>query len=171
MNNIQKNTKSNHKLIGILVILATATALLLPPTIAYVSNQNNDKQAKQDTANSQVYTDQAKCLNEAYNDYQGAWKAADKDGDGNVKYSDGATDVTTSYYDGAISCYWTYRTDNSESNIADYQAKRQQEVDKYTAWLDAMKQAIYVPSNNNDYRSSMSCRSNAIGYSVYTTCD
>lgn len=148
--------------------MVTLAALLAAPTIAYLNNRIDSN--PQDS-NIATQAEQAKCLNDAYASYESGWKAADKDGDGKVAYSDGATDVTTVYYDAAIQCYRTYKTDDSQSSISDFQAKRQQETDKYTAWLESTKQPMYVPSYNNNYRSSMSCRSSSIGSSVYTTCD
>lgn len=166
--------KSNHKLIGTLVILATLTALILPATIAYVSNRdsnNGNEQATASDSSSQLYAGQAKCLNDAYSSYENSWNNADQDGDKKVSYSDGATDITTAYYDNVISCYRTYKTVDSNNYITDYQMKRQQETDKYTAWIESSKQPTYVPSYNNDYRSSINCSSNSIGTSVYTTCN
>ena len=170
-NHKQEIVKSNHKLIGTLVILATLTALILPATIAYVSNSSSDNDlATSNDSSSQLYADQAKCLNDAYSSYGNNWKNADQDGDKKVSFSDGATDITTAYYDNAISCYRAYKTVDSNSYITDYQMKRQQEIDKYTAWIESSKQPTYVPSYNNDYRSSINCSSNSIGTSVYTTC-
>jgi hypothetical protein len=164
----EKQSGLKHKVIGVSVIVVTLAALLAAPTIAYLSNRVDSN-----TQNSNVaaQTEQAKCLNDAYTSYESGWKAADKDGDGKVAYNDGATDVTTAYYDAAISCYRTHKTNDSESSISDFQAKRQQETDKYTAWLESSKQPTYVPSYSNNYRSSMSCRSSSIGASVYTTCN
>lgn len=167
----KQELRSNHKLIGTLIILATLTALLLPPTIVYVNTRNSNTQTAADNTNTQIGSAQAACLNDTYNKYEKDWKAADKDGDEKVSYGDGASDITTAYYDAAIECYRTYKTNDSNEYIADYQAKRQQETDKYTAWLESSRQSTYVPTYNNDYRSSMSCRSNSIGSSVYTTCD
>jgi len=167
----QENTKSNHKLIGILVIAVTLTALLLPPTIVYVNNKKNSNETTLNNIDLQTQTSQADCLNEAYANYEKSWKAADKDSDEKVSYSDGATDITTAYYDKAISCYQTHKTHDSDSYITDYQAKRQQENDKYTAWLQSSKQPTYAPTYSNNYRSSINCRSSSIGSSTYTTCD
>ena len=104
-----------------------------------------------------------------------AWNDADKDGDGSVSYADGATSITTSYFDGVISCYRTYKTSDSEDYIADYQAKRQQEVDKYTdtAWLESQKSTVIQKVDyqiQSPVRTGLSCSSSAIGSTVYTHC-
>lgn len=170
MNKKQEDRGSKHKVIGVSIIVLTIGALIIPAIIAYANNKIDSNPLASSTE-IQTQASQASCLNEAYDQMEKKWKAADKDGDDKVSYQDGATDITTAYYDDVISCYRAYKTDDSDSFITDYQAKRQQETDKYTAWLEASKQPTYVPSYNNNYKSSINCRSSSIGSSTYTTCD
>lgn len=147
---------SRHKRSGVPTMVTVLAILSCPFVVGYFINRHD--------SNNQG---QSQCLNDAYSTYTEAWNAADKDGDGNLDYNDGSSNITTNYYDEVISCYLTYKTDDSENYISDYQTKRQQEVDKYTAWLEASKQPTYVPTYNN---SSMSCTSNSVGSSTYTRC-
>lgn len=172
----QQSAGSKHKVIGIAIIVATLGVFVILPIA--MANSNNTSSSKntidtsslESTIKAKTLTAQGECLDGASGNYDKTWKAADKDGDGSVAYSDGATDITTSYYNAVISCYQTYKTDDSPGYIADYQAKRQQETDKYTAWLESLKQPTYTPSYN-DYRPSISCRSSSVGYSIQTTCN
>lgn len=82
---------------------------------------------------------QAKCLDDAYGIYKTSWDSADSDKDGKVAYADGASTITTAYYDAQINCYRIWKTSDGSSYITDLQAKRQQEVDTYTAWLESLK--------------------------------
>ena len=155
--------KSRHKRGGVPTIVTVMAILACPFVVGYFINRHDSNNQEVE----QLQTSQSQCLDDAYSTYTEAWNVADKDGDGNLDYSDGSSNITTNYYDEAISCYRTYKTDDSENYISDYQTKRQQEVDKYTAWLEASKQPTYVPTYNN---SSMSCTSNSIGSSTYTNC-
>lgn len=164
------NADSHHKAIGISIIVTVLAVLAAPFVISQFTNSNNAKNQAAVQQDSRVQASQAQCLNDAYTSYETAWKAADKDGDGGVSYRDGATDITTSYFDSAISCYRTHKTADSDGYIADYQTKRQQEVDKYTAWLESSKQPTYIQTPSNSYSSGMNCTSNSIGSLTYTRC-
>ena len=118
MNKKQKNPGSKHKVIGISIIVLTLGALITPAIIAYMSNRIDSNPLVSNTE-AQMQANQASCLNEAYGQMEKKWEAADKDGDDKVSYSDGATDITTAYYDDAISCYRTYKTNDSDGFIAD----------------------------------------------------
>ena len=162
---VSQNKKSqpiNSWVAGIFILAAIAVPVFL---------YNRDSRQQEQQANrDEIQKNQIQCLNSASENYKKNWNEADKDGDGSVSYSDGATTITTSYYDAAISCYRAYKTDDSDDYIADYQTKRQQEVDKYTTWLEASKQPTYVSTGSSGYRSSMSCTSDSIGSSTYTHC-
>lgn len=160
------STNSQHKAIGVSVIVTVVVILTAPLIFSYIDT-NNQAAVQQ---NSQSQASRAQCLNDAYTNYEKAWKAADKDGDGSVSYRDGATDITTSYFDSVITCYRAHKTAESDGYIADYQTKRQQEIDKYTAWLESSKQPTYIQTPSNSYSSGISCTSNSIGSSTYTRC-
>ena len=49
---------------------------------------------------------------------------ADTNKDGSVDYREGWLDIETSYCDSVIKCYNDYRTNDSESMIANYEQKR-----------------------------------------------
>lgn len=164
------NANSHHKAIGISVILTVLAVLAAPFVINQIANRNDSGNQVAMQQDSQIQTNQAQCLNDAYTTYEKTWKDADKDGDGSLSFQDGATNITTSYYDAAIACYRTNKTADSNDYIADYQTKRQQEVDKYTAWLEASKQPTYIQTPSNSYSSGMNCTSNSIGSSTYTRC-
>ena len=164
------STKSHHKAIGVSVIVTVLAVLAAPFIFSQINNRNNSDNQTAVQQSSQAQANQAQCLNDAYATYEKSWKDADKDSDGSLSFQDGATSITTSYYDAAIACYRTNKTVDSNDYIADYQTKRQQEVDKYTAWLEASKQPTYVPSYNSGYSSGMNCTSNSIGSSTYTRC-
>lgn len=164
------STKSHHKAIGVSVIVTVLVVLAAPFIFSQTNNRNNSDNQATVQQSSQTQANQAQCLNDAYAVYEKSWKDADKDGDGSLSFQDSATSITTSYYDAAIACYRTNKTADSNDYIADYQTKRQQEVDKYTAWLEASKQPTYVPSYNSGYSSGMNCTSNSIGSSTYTRC-
>lgn len=164
------STKSHHKAIGVSVIVTVLAVLAAPFIFSQINNRNNSDNQTAVQQSSQAQANQAQCLNDAYATYEKSWKDADKDSDGSLSFQDGATTITTSYYDAAIACYRTNKTVDSNDYIADYQTKRQQEVDKYTAWLEASKQPTYVPSYNSGYSSGMNCTSNSIGSSTYIRC-
>ena len=155
----ENKASSHHKLIGVSIIVVTLAVLLSPIIFGYLNTQKN-------LDSNSTYASQAKCLDNAYTAYDKAWKAADKDGDDMVSFRDGSTDIINSYYDSVISCYREYKTENSEEYIADYKAKRQQEVDKYNKWLESSKST----SSNSGYRSSISCTSSSIGSTTFTNC-
>lgn len=67
---------------------------------------------------------QDKCLSSAYDDYKTSWNNADTNKDGSVDYREGWLDIETSYCDSVIKCYNDYRTNDSESMIANYEQKR-----------------------------------------------
>ena len=164
------STKSHHKAIGVSVIVTVLAVLAAPFIFSQINNRNNSDNQTAVQQSSQAQANQVQCLNDAYATYEKSWKDADKDSDGSLSFQDGATSITTSYYDAAIACYRTNKTVDSNDYITDYQTKRQQEVDKYTAWLEASKQPTYVPSYNSGYSSGMNCTSNSIGSSTYTRC-
>ena len=164
------STKSHHKAIGASVIVTVLAVLAAPFIFSQINNRNNSDNQTAVQQSSQAQANQVQCLNDAYATYEKSWKDADKDSDGSLSFQDGATSITTSYYDAAIACYRTNKTVDSNDYITDYQTKRQQEVDKYTAWLEASKQPAYVPSYNSGYSSGMNCTSNSIGSSTYTRC-
>ena len=166
----QKNKKNKstlrYQIIGVLIIIIVLSA---PFIVSFVINtlQANSSNIEQ------LHINQARCLDDAHAKYMKAWNDADKDGDGSVSYADGATNITTSYFDGVISCYRTYKTSDSEDYIADYQAKRQQEVDKYTAWLESQKSTVIQKVDyqiQSPVHTGLSCSSNTIGSTVYTHC-
>ncbi len=160
-----KTQNSHHKAIGISVIVAVLVVLAVLFAISQMAGRNDtDNQASVQQAS------QAQCLNDAYTAYEKSWKDADKDGDGSLSFQDGATNITTSYYDAAIACCRTNKTADSNDYIADYQTERQQEVDKYTAWLEASRQPTHVQTPSNSYSSGMNCTSNSIGSSTYARC-
>lgn len=164
-NKINKSTL-RYQIIGALIIIIV---LSTPFVIGLVINTLHANSSNTD----QLHINQARCLDDAHAKYMKAWNDADKDGDGSVSYADGATSITTSYFDGVISCYRTYKTSDSEDYIADYQAKRQQEVDKYTAWLESQKSTVMQKVDyqiQSPVRTGLSCSSSAIGSTVYTHC-
>lgn len=169
---IKQDNDINHspKTTTISAIVTTLVLVFVFLFIAQGINHGNiDTQTKLQQDN-QIQASQDQCLNDAYTSYEKSWKSADKDGDGNISFRDGATDIKTAYYDSVIACYRTYKTVDSENYIADYQTKRQQEVDKYTAWLESSKQSTYVQTPTNSYSSGVSCTSSSIGSSTYTHC-
>lgn len=169
----QNDSGSDSKISGATAFVGVLLIISALLTVNYIANRNsgtNDINQAATQQESQIQANQAQCLNDAHVVYMEAWSAADKDGDGSIAYSDGATEITTTYFDAAISCYRTHRTSDSDGYIADYQAKRQQEVDKYNTWVQAMGNAASRNSSQSNYRSSMSCTSRSIGSSVYTDC-
>lgn len=160
----------SHKTTTISAIVTTLVLVFVFLFIAQgINHGSTDTQTKLQQDN-QIQVSQDQCLNDAYKSYEKSWKSADKDGDGNISFRDGATDIKTAYYDSVIACYRTYKTVDSENYIADYQTKRQQEVDKYTAWLESSKQSTYTHTLANSYSSGISCTSSSIGSSTYTHC-
>ncbi|QCT40191.1 hypothetical protein FBF31_03950 [Candidatus Saccharibacteria bacterium oral taxon 955] len=156
----EKNNQVNHKAVGILIILLVLLAFSTPMLVSLLND--NGTSTNSNTVVGSTSNALAACIDTANSSYTSRWKAADKDGDGQVAYADGASSITTNYYDAMISCYQTNKVSDSESVIADYQQKRQQETDKYNAWVSSQKQ----PS----YRTPVSCVSNTIGSTAYTNC-
>lgn len=158
------NQNSNHKAIGILVIALTLLALCTPMLISVLNDNNTAANLQNNTATTTTATTASlnTCIDSANMAYNTQWKAADKDGDGQVLYSDGASSITTNYYEAIINCYQSNKVENSDSIIADYQQKRQQENDWYSAWLSSSSQVTS--------RKPISCVSNVIGSTAYTNC-
>ena len=161
------NTKSKHKAIGVSVIVTVLAVLTAPFIFSQINNRNDSDNQAAVQQSSQTQTNQAQCLNDASSTYNKAWDSADTDGDGKLSYADGSHLITTDYYDAAINCYRTHNTPDSDGYIADYQAKRQQEVDSYNTRIEAVGNAAAARNNSS---SSMNCTSNSIGSSTYTRC-
>ncbi len=152
-------------------VMGVIVLLVIGSVISYNrSNQTADNSTLNQAATQQQDTEtslsQYKCLDDAHSAYNTAWNNADTDRDGKLSYADGSHNITTDYYDAAISCYRLYKTADSDGYIADYQAKRQQEVDKYNTHIEAVGNA----AARNNSSSSMNCTSNSIGSSTYTRC-
>ena len=112
--------------------------------------------SKKTTGLQRVSNLQDKCLSSTYDDCKTSWNNADINKDGSVDYREGWLDVETSYYDSVIKCYNDYRTNDSESMIANYEQKKQQNYDRYNSLIQS--------TNNN--RSK--CISSVVGDSLYT---
>lgn len=153
---------------GVVVLLVVGSVISYNRSNQTADNNSTLNQAATQQQDTETSLNQYQCLNDAHNAYNTAWDNADTDGDGKLSYADGSHNITTSYYDAAISCYRSYRTADSDGYIADYQAKRQQEVDKYNTHIEAVGNAAAGARNNSS--SSMNCTSNSIGSSTYTRC-
>ncbi len=162
----KRSSKSGWAM-GVVVLLVIAAVISYNRTHEAV-NTSTPGQAVSQQQDSQTSLSQLECLDDAQNAYNTAWDNADADGDGKLSYADGSHGITTSYYDAIISCYRTYKTVDSDSYIADYQTKRQQEVDSYNAYIQAVGNAAAGAGNNSS--SNVSCTSNSIGSSTYTRC-
>ncbi len=155
----EKNNQVNHKAVGILIILLVLLAFSTPMLVSLLNNNGASTSTSIMASTSNTLST---CIDAANSSYTSQWKAADKDGNGQVAYADGASSITTNYYDAMISCYQTNKVSDSESVIADYQQKRQQETDKYNTWVSSQKQPTY--------RAPVSCVSNTIDSTAYTNC-
>ena len=165
------NGKSSGKwgwVMGVIVLLVIGSVISYNRTNQAADNNNTLNQAATQQQDTETSLSQYQCLDDAHNAYNTAWDNADTDGDGKLSYADGSHNITTNYYDAAISCYRSHKTADSNSYIADYQAKRQQEVDKYNTHIEAVGNAAAGARNNSS--SSMNCTSNSIGSSTYTRC-
>lgn len=167
VNSDDKHSSKGGWIMGVVVLLVIGAVISYNRTHQTDSSTPASNEATSQQAD-QASIGQYQCLDDAYNAYNSSWDKADTDGDGKVSYSDGSSTITTNYYDAVISCYRTHKTADSESYIADYQAKRQQEVDSYNAYIQAVGNAAAGARNNSS--SGMNCTSNSIGSSTYTRC-
>lgn len=149
-------------------LVAASVIVLGLVVLTTLEDGSNDAEEQQDVSaqnyETNLISEQRRCLDEASERYNANWKAADKDGDGKLAYADGSTNITTTYFDDQISCHRIWKTSDSDGYITDLQAKRQQEVDTYNAWLGALSNA--TTSQN----SPISCTTNTIGSYTYTNC-
>lgn len=162
-------------LAGILVsVLGIQNGMQRTQSSAELQNNISEDSARTATSFDEYMKEnvQQKCLSDAETRYQDAWKSADSDGDGKLTYQNGFLSLTTNFYDDQINCYFLHKTATSDSRIADIQSKRQQEVDKYKAYLEAVSSAARSANSSryNNSKTPVSCWSKALGEYTYTNC-